>query len=337
MTNREVSIVLVNFNGHIDTVECIESILKCECSYHIYVVDNSNNDSSLQYICNWLDGRSTIITTKYPPIVYPLQQKPIFYNIVQESDLVDFHNKGSISLIKANKNLGFAAANNLAIKHILKHTDTHYVWLLNNDTIVPPDSLSQLVKFINEGASDIGIVGSKLLDYHNPQIIQGVGGKYNKWFGLVSEIGSGQIDKGQWDNRKIDFDYVIGASMFLRTEFLKDTGLMNEEYFLYFEELDWAIRAKKRGWKMSFCSNSIVYHKMGASTRDKERKNSSLADFYIARNRILISINYFPYTLISLYISFIVFAINRIKRRQFERVVMLLKVLLQPRRHFFSK
>jgi GT2 family glycosyltransferase len=336
MINKDVSIVLVNFNGHIDTVECLESIFKCNGDYHVYVVDNSNNNNSLQYICDWLDGKNTRLETEFPSIIFPLQQKPIRYDIVQEDDLIGHVSINSITLIKANRNMGFAAANNIALNYVLQKANSRYIWLLNNDTIITEGSLNNLVKFMEISTFDIGMIGSKLLDYRRPRNIQGVGGRYNKWFGIVKEIGAQQLDLGQWDNRNFDFDYVIGASMFLRLEFLKDIGLMNQEYFLYFEELDWAIRGKRRGWKMSFCHDSMVYHKMGASTRDTERKNSLLADFYVVRNRILVSMNYYPYVLISLYTSFIIFAINRVKRGQFERVLMLIKILLRPSRHFYA-
>lgn len=145
------------------------------------------------------------------------------------------------------------------------------MWLLNNDTEVQPDSLTRLVERAQEDDS-IGIVGSTLLYHHNRRRVQALGGaRYNRWLGVAKHIGEGQNWDKIKDNIRRDeierqMDYVVGASMLVSRRFIEAVGLMSEDYSLYFEELDWAIRGKKKGFRLAWAPDSIVYHKEGATT-----------------------------------------------------------------------
>jgi GT2 family glycosyltransferase len=330
--SAHVSIVLVNFNGHLDTVECIESLLKSSYqNYSIFVVDNSPSEESINFLESWVIGTNFEISTSFPNLVYPFSQKPLDHKIIAEQDIrVSTLGDERVFFIKALKNEGFAAANNIALKFILEGNKSEYVWLLNNDTVIEHDTLYNLVDFYSFQDEKTGIVGSKLLKYYDSNFLQAIGGKYNKWFGIVREIGANQKDEGQWDNKNVRFDYVIGASMFLRTSFIRDVGFMEQDLFLYYEEMDWAIRGKRKGWGQAFCSSSRVYHKMGSTINGVKAENSIIADFYSARNRIQIARKHFPVTLITLYPSFAVFIINRIKKKQWKRITLLLKILVNP-------
>lgn len=323
----KVYIVIVNYKNPIDTVECLESVLKLEYSNcSIIVVDNSEDDNSVDYIKTWAIGETKEIATQFPELVYPLAPKPLDFEIIHA-------NQGRISdcmlTILLTDNRGFAAGNNDALKLILKQKDFSYVWLLNNDTVIDPMSLSYLVKQSTEN-SKVGIMGSKLMKYYKPTEMQGVGARYNKWIGKTTEIGAGEIDNGQYD-RQMEFDYVIGASMLVKREFLATVGVLEEDFFLYFEELDWALRGAKKGWRLNFCSNAIVFHKMGASISKEKGKSSLISDFYMVRNRILVSKKYYPHTLPFIYLSMIMVVFNRILRNQFDRIGMILRILLNPK------
>lgn len=330
---EKVCIVLVNFRGHSDTIECMESLFKSTYrNYQIIIVDNSPGEESVREILNWADGGTVHMSTKFPNLVVPYCSKPIAYQYLTETEIAT--NAASLQeeliVIKSSSNKGFAGGNNLAIQVALRDNQLKYVWLLNNDTVVEATTLEQLVKF--GGQSEASMIGCKLLYYNNPRIVQALGGRYNCWFGRVTEIGQGELDTER-EPLSFSMDYVIGASMFIKRACIEDIGLMDESFFLYFEELDWALRAKRRNWLVGYCP-AKVYHKVGASTKATAKSNSALADFYYARNRILIARIYFPWTLITLYPSFIVFIFNRIKRKQFDRILMLFKILMNPRKHF---
>ncbi len=332
MTSK-VCIVVVNYFGHEDTIECLESILKSSYSdFQIVIVDNSVNPDSLNFIRAWATGENTQpIPTRFPEIVFPLSAKPISHRFFSEKEfsVLDTVAEERILLVQSEKNSGFAGGNNIGIDYFFKGS-FDFVWLLNNDTVIRNNTLQNFVKFALASQDSTGIIGGKLFDYYNKDILQAVGGRYYKWFGKVREIGSGQQDKGQWDDSQFDFDYVVGASMFLKRSFVESVGKMSDDYFLYYEEIDWAIRSKLQGWQMAFCSNAVVFHKLGASTGSRTGETSELSDFYSVRNRLLLAKKYFPITLLTLYPSFIVFIFNRLKLRKFDRLALLWKLILNP-------
>ena len=330
----KVLVVLVNHKGHKDTVECLESVLKSDYSnFSVVVVDNSGDNTSINYIQDWAQGR-VAAETMHPDLVYPPVNKPLKLSIVGDSDFRGEFIE-SITILSA-PNRGFAAANNVALRLAL-HQDFDFFWLLNNDTVVSHNAPSELVQAASS-QDDVGILGSKLLLYHNPSVLQGVGGNYNKWVGKVHEIGAFEQDRHQWDQKNFRMDYVIGASMFVSKNFLSSVGLMNEDFFLYYEELDWALRAKEKGWRLVFVPASKVYHKGGASINKSAVKgNSLLSDFYAVRNRILITRKFFPYALITLYPSFLMFIWNRIKLKQYARIGLMLRIIMHPKRQFTER
>ena len=337
MDNR-VSIVLVNFKGEKDTIECIESILKSDyINYQIIVVDNSEGEASLQFIQNWLAGQSQhTIDTFFPELIFPLQNKPCSVRLFREDEfrLLSQTFSENILLVKSSKNSGFAGGNNIAIEYCLRTQSFDFIWLLNNDTVIKKDTLHVLVRFATNSPQRTGIIGSKLFLYKEKEKLQAVGGRYFPWFGIVKEVGYGEKDIGQWDKDLFQFDYVVGASMFMQSEFLNEVGLMEEDYFLYYEEIDWAIRGREKGWSESFCPEAIIYHKQGASTGSKRNFNSAISDFYSVRNRILLARKYFPYTLPTLYLSVGLFIFNRLRLGQFSRIKLFFKVIINPNGHF---
>lgn len=219
----------------------------------------------------------------------------------------------------AKENKGYAAGNNVALQYALKQKDMKYCWMLNNDTIVDNNALTKLYEFM-ELNKDVGICGSKLIYDWDRNKIQGYGGYFNP------VLARGSICK---DIDMINhIDYVIGASVFVRREFLEDIGLMSEDYFLYCEEIDWAERAKGK-YKIACVPESIVYHKEGASTGGKSVENRTmLSDYYQLRSRILFTKKFYKKYLPIVYLTMLYAIFNRIKRGQFERVWMIIKLMI---------
>ena len=124
-------------------------------------------------------------------------------------------------------------------------------------------------------------------------------------------------------------DYVIGASVFVRREFLQDIGLMCEDYFLYCEEIDWAERAKGK-YKIACMPESVVYHKEGASTGGQSVENKTMfSDYYQLRSRLLFTKKFHKKYLPIVYLTMLYAIFNRIKRRQYDRIWMIIKLMLQ--------
>lgn len=339
----KVSIVIINYNGWEDTLECLESIFRLEyLNFQVIVVDNASSNNSIEKLKNWANGNLNIYIQPSNPLKsksFPPYKKPInFKEYFQDEKFNDtpiFENR-SLFFIKSLKNGGFAAGNNIGIRYSLLYKDVEYIWLLNNDTVVAHDALSHLVQKNIEhkkSKSKIGLIGSKLLYYHNPELIQAVGGSYNQVLGTVRQYGSKfshDINPDEIEYSEIDF--VVGASMFLPVDFVKEVGLMNEDYFLYFEELDWVQRGKALGWKLDFCYSSCVYHKEGASTGSTSKNGKSyIADYYDLRNRILFTRKYYPQFLYTVYAGFIPVLIKRVFRGQFDRIGKILKLIWETR------
>jgi GT2 family glycosyltransferase len=225
-----------------------------------------------------------------------------------------------IYFIESNHNNGYAGGNNLALRYALSQADMEYCWVLNNDTIVEPDSLSLLVDYMNHH-KQVGLCGSKLIYEWDRSKIQGYGACYNPALGTIHSCVNKEDIK--------DIDYIIGAAVLVRKSFLEDVGLMDEGYFLYYEELDWAVRARGK-YDIACVEESIVYHKEGASTgaNNAEKNKSILADYYSIRNRIRFTKKFYPYFLPTVYIGLILSMVIRICRRQFNRVPMIFKLML---------
>ena len=259
--NPKVCIVLVNYKTWQDTLECMESILRSDYrNYQIVVVENGGDDDSWEQMLKWSRGENVVAIETTNPLhnlSFPPVPKPVLYfrADVGESDTMRLGPLDGIMpilFVKSKINLGFAGGNNVGIRYAL-NSNFDYVWLLNNDTVIEPNAISELVHYCENKAAKkekVGIVGSKLMVYHQPDKMQGVGAIFNKYSGKSKIIGAQEIDRKQYDNTEIACNYVIGASMFVSKPFLLEVGLMSEEYFLYNEENDWSARAKLKGWKV---------------------------------------------------------------------------------------
>jgi GT2 family glycosyltransferase len=339
-----VYIVILNWNGWEDTIKCLESVFKLNFKdYKVVVCDNKSDDSSLSFIKDWADGSVSIKIapnedTSLAAIYQPPVTKPIIYKEISTKNLLDKQITNEIEspelvLIQTESNLGYAGGNNVGIRYALSNNDCEYIWLLNNDTIVDKMSLTRMIERYLD-SDNPGICSSTLLYYNSPDIVQAFGGaKYYPCFGYTKHIGGKEKFGNNIDWRYVEkiMDYPVGASMLVCRSFLESVGLLSEEYFLYFEELDWAIRAKKKGYELIYACKSIVYHKEGASIGASDflsDQKSLTSDFYLVKNRIKITKKYFTWALLLVYFSILISIANRLKRRQWDRIPVILKIIL---------
>lgn len=311
-----VYIILVNWNGWQDTVECLESLLLLEYpDFRIVVCDNGSSDGSLQEIKNWADR----LEIRY----VDLQRAE-----AEAGSLP--HDDPKLTLIRNGENLGFAGGNNVGLRNALARGDGGYYWLLNNDTVVEPDALTHLVARI-QLQPQVGICGSTVLFYHDRRRIQALGGgHYCRWIGLPWHYGRFT----RW-GRKINperaeawMNYVEGASMLVSRQFLDDVGLLSEDYFLYFEEADWAIRSEGR-FRLGYAAQSIVYHKVGGSigTSSNPAKMSYTSDYYNIRNRLLFTRRFYPAALPTVRLVIVGALLLRLFMGKWDRAAMIFRLL----------
>ncbi len=260
----KVTIVILNWNGWKDTIPCLESLQHIntkDAQVDIIVVDNASSDDSVKKITS-------------------------------------FKSKIPLSLIQAKQNLGFAGGNNLGLKEALKK-DTDFVCILNNDTVVDKNVIYEFLKAAKD-SSDTGVFTPKIFfaegyEFHKDRytkkdlgkVIWSVGGSID-WANVYgSNIGVDEVDHGQYETART-VDFATGACMFIPTNVLKKTGLFDEKYYLYLEDVDISIRIKNSGLKIQYVPQAVVWHKVSQSSAI----GSGLNDYFITRNRLLFGMRY---------------------------------------------
>jgi len=281
--NPTVAIIILNWNGWSDTVECLESVYQINYpNYHVVVVDNHSSDNSIQKINDYALGKLEVKSNffKYDPTNKPIgivQYNRENWEIKKKSNT----NKQLI-LIKNEINYGFAEGNNIGIKFAFKNFNTDYILLLNNDIVVDKDFLRILVQ---EGEKDtkIGLLGPKMYYYDNPNVIWCIGGKIDWKLARGLHVGIDEEDKGQY-NRKKAFEYINGSSLLIKKEVFDKVGLLDKRFFLYFEETDLTLRASKNGYESLYVPNAKIWHKISKSGGGIKKE---IGLYYITRNRWL--------------------------------------------------
>ncbi|MCC6449791.1 MAG: glycosyltransferase family 2 protein [Candidatus Aureabacteria bacterium] len=216
-----VYIVLLDYDGRDDTVECLESLRRLDYgNFKILLIDNGSKRSCMEEV----RGRFPHVLTR-----------------------------------RIEPNRGFMGGCNVGIREALD-AGAKYVWLLNNDTVVEPSALSALVR---EAEADprCGILGSKIFYYGEREILQHAGGALDLETGRLSHLGFLCRDEGRFDRVEEVF-YVTGCSMLARAAMIREVGLMEEIYVFYFDDIDWCVRARRKGWGVKYVPGSVLYHKL---------------------------------------------------------------------------
>lgn len=283
-----VVVVLLNWRRVDDTMNCLDSIARLSGYMpKVIVCDNDSADGS-------------------------------------EARLTEYSHKSAldIKVLQTGANLGFAGGVNVGLKAALANPAMRFAWILNNDTQLEPGALSALLDTMLV-KPEIGICGSTLLYLDEPTMIQAVGGTYNPWLGTTRHsLGHETYSPDRcraFDDRSLD--YVVGASMFVRREVLETVGLMDERYFLYYEEIDWAhrLRSRRPDLRLGYVPESIIYHAEGATTGSNDRKGkrySYISDYYMLTSRLKCTRKNFPDKVWSVRLSLLLVAISRWRRHQ---------------------
>lgn len=277
-----VYIILVNWRGYADTIECLESLLRIAApEFRVIVVDNESRDEGVAKLADWAGGRSEADRRGAPWAALPAGRvrSPTF-QVLSSAARFDPATAPLVTVIRCADNLGFAAGNNVGIRAALGDPDCGWCWLLNNDTVVDPQALARLCERA-QADPRIGICGSTLLYYDTPSRIQSLGGTYNRFIGRGRNLAMGRPASELPASSEIEgaLDYIVGASMLVSRGFLQTVGLMNEDYFLYFEELDWSRRNAGR-YRQVWARDSLVYHKEGGSIGTNSRGRMSDTALY---------------------------------------------------------
>ncbi len=255
---KKVFIVILNWNRADETMECVTSLDKCQMSNvkcQIIIVDNGS--------------------------VEKLKIK-----------------NEKLKIIENKENLGFAEGNNVGVRYALEN-DADYLMILNNDTLVEKNLIINFLE-ATEKYKDVGIFSPKIyfapgFEFHKNRykasdlgrVIWSAGGNidWNNVYG--NNLGVDEVDLGQFDKPKI-IDFAPGTCMFIRRNVFEKLGLFDEKYFLYYEDVDFCVKAAKLGFRSIYWPKSIIWHKVAGSSAI----GSDLNDYFITRNRLLFGSHY---------------------------------------------
>jgi GT2 family glycosyltransferase len=283
-----VAIIVLNWNGWENSIECLESIYKIDYpNYDLILVDNASDDDSIEKIRGYCGGRIEVESNyvNYTHQNKPINIKEIDHHEMMEIELEDvkgLKNRKNLLFIKNDQNYGFAEGNNIAIRFAMEKLDPEYVLLLNNDTVVDNKFLNELIHVATKNEK-IGFVGPKIY-YYTPdeisKIVNFAGGNLNRNTFQPHPRGGDQLDKGQFDT-ELMVDYVEGSCLLVKNDLINTVGLLDPEYFTYWEEMDWCIRGQMAGYDSLYAPNAIIWHKGRASDL------SANSIYYMIKNRFL--------------------------------------------------
>jgi len=253
MKQKKLAIVIINWNSFDLTSDTLVSLSSTSYkNYDIIVVDNFSTDNSAAQL---------------------------------EKDFP------SIILLRSDENKGFTGGNNLGFDYAINE-GYEYVMMLNNDVAVEPDFLEPLVVKLDMDEK-IGGVQPLIYFYHDRELIWNAGSRYNAIFGIPYILGYYRKDKGQLQRKKQkSIDWITGCAFMIRTEVLKKVGVLKQDFFIYYEDVDLSFRIKEAGYALAYEASSVVYHKTGMSHKSKEKLKEGYLNpkvhYLNARNRLFV-------------------------------------------------
>jgi len=183
-----------------------------------------------------------------------------------------------VQIILLRENLGYAGNNNVGINAALEQ-GAEWVLILNDDTILDPSCLSLLMQ-VGESDSAIGIVGPMVYHFDEPNVIQSAGGMLGKYWTSI-HLGQNEVDLGQFPSVH-QVEWISGCAILVRRMVIEQVGVLDQNYFLYWEETEWCIRASKAGWSIAHIPQAKIWHK--GVKRDNQPK--PYVTYYVTRNHL---------------------------------------------------
>jgi GT2 family glycosyltransferase len=245
-----LGVVLVTYNGSDVILDCLETLFAAamcdQVNLRVALVDNASHDGTVELVRDWAAGRTAYI----PPTDLPFETKAAPKPISSQS----------LAIIEADVNGGFAAGVNLGLKLLFSEETIERVWILNPDCVVPIGTPGSFLRF---DPGPFSLMGGRAIYFERPDIIQIDGGTLNRWTGVTGNLNLYKPASRVPLPPANQLDFVTGASMVVSRHHYENAGPMPEDYFLYYEEVDWAMNLG--GLPLAVCPDAIVYHRGGSS------------------------------------------------------------------------
>lgn len=265
-----VFIITVNYNNPDDTIDFINSIeASVSVSVSCIIIDNSSDTKAQLTVRQLIEKKATTGT-------------PIY--CATENDIDPALLRGASLAHITCSNRGFAAANNIALKQIISDDSfaaSDYVFILNNDTLIEKKCIAKLLKAAIENPANKGML-APLIYYFDTDKIWSAGGWFNKTTGLLKAYDKGKRSLTTTGNKKINF--LTGCAWFFQIDLLrKKAGLLDENYFMYYEDLDYSLHLYEQGVQLELVPEAIIRHKVGASSNGEI---TAFSAYWMMRGRV---------------------------------------------------
>lgn len=327
MNDEAVLAAVINWNGWRDTVTCVESMrAMCGPPVHLLICDNGSTDDSHQELCAW--ARSVFGAGE------------VRGDLNGQGQLVTFQPEGgrpagplhSIHVVRLARNFGYAGAINRCIAWGREALAPGAYWLLNNDIAVDPQALRHLVR-ATLLRPDIGLCGSVLLEWDEPRRVQAIGGIFHRLLGVGSHLKQFPAEVPPDQELFFGVDYPVGASLLATREFIESVGPMDEGYFLYYEEMDWAERGRAKGFRPAVALRSQLRHKEGASTGSLGgvRHKSMLSEYYSVVNRLRYTRKFSAPLVPVVWLTLWLVIADRLWHGEWKRAALVFRLMMAPR------
>jgi GT2 family glycosyltransferase len=179
------------------------------------------------------------------------------HSLEADSSLMFQRKYPQIHVVSLAENLGYAGNNNIGINAALDQ-GAEWIFVLNNDTVLDRSCLSSLMN-VGNNSPTVGILGPMVYHFNEPGVIQSAGGLLGKYWQSV-HVGMNENDRGQYSTVR-QVDWVSGCAILVRRSLVEHVGALDPDYFLYWEETEWCIRARRAGWKILHVPNAKLWHK----------------------------------------------------------------------------
>ncbi|MGB5870912.1 MAG: glycosyltransferase family 2 protein, partial [Albidovulum sp.] len=255
-----LGVALCTFNSADVILDCLESLLASTgVALSIVIADNASDDGTVTLLRDWAAGR-----VDYEPVAdCPFDLHPASRPTplaLDGSPIAGLPHR--IRLIETGVNGGFAAGVNVGLAQLHTETDLDRFWILNPDSMVPASSAFAFAT-CPAPTDGFALMGGRVIYLETPDKIQIDGGTINRWTGVTGNLNLGASHKSTPAPAPAQMDFITGASMVASRQFYNAAGSMPEDYFLYYEEVDWALRRGRL--PLVHCPGGIVYHRAGTA------------------------------------------------------------------------
>lgn len=242
---RDLAVIILNWNGEYDTIECLES-LKNDFFFDIFLLDNGSKKESVEAIRNYLSTSQ--------------------YSYRESSNTIELHNDTNLYFIISSDNKGFAKGNNFVVNQI--KNEYNYVLLLNNDTEVPEGTIGSMLKTLKRYR--LAAATCDIRYYDDKDALWNAGGSFT-WYGDRKYFEQRIIDRKEAKGEELILaDFITGCALLIDCDYVRKYGLFTEKFFHGEEDYNFCMNLKKRGMKAGVDLSVKLYHKVGKSLRPEE-------------------------------------------------------------------